>query len=52
MTLPKWDGTVPIPCILRPEPMWSGKQLLSCLLKKTINMVKDTNLSGKNKNDS
>jgi DNA-directed RNA polymerase II subunit RPB1 len=51
MTLPRWDGTVPIPCILKPEPMWSGKQLLSFLVPSTINMKKDTNLSGKNKGD-
>lgn len=51
MTFPRWDGTVPIPCILKPEPMWSGKQLLSVLVAPTINMKKDTNLSGKNKSD-
>jgi DNA-directed RNA polymerase II subunit RPB1 len=27
MWLPGWDGTVPPPAIIKPKPMWSGKQL-------------------------
>ena len=27
-----WDGKIPIPAILYPEPLWTGKQLLSMLL--------------------
>jgi len=27
-----WDGKIPIPCVLFPRPLWSGKQLLSMIL--------------------
>lgn len=27
-----WDGKIPIPAILKPRPLWTGKQLLSMLL--------------------
>jgi len=26
--VPKWDGTVPIPAIVKPKPLWSDKQIL------------------------
>lgn len=38
MHLESWDGRVPVPAILKPQPMWTGKQLFSCLLPK-INMA-------------
>jgi len=25
MFIESWNGEIPIPCILKPEPMWSGK---------------------------
>ena len=28
----KWDGVVPVPAILKPRPLWTGKQLLSMTL--------------------
>ncbi len=27
MTLEDWDGTVPMPAVLKPEPLWTGKQV-------------------------
>ncbi len=27
MNIDDWDGTVPMPCILKPRPLWSGKQV-------------------------
>jgi len=38
MHLESWDGRVPVPAILKPQPTWTGKQLFSCLLPK-INMA-------------
>ena len=38
MWLPDWDGIVPQPCILKPKPFWSGKQLLSLCIPKGINV--------------
>lgn len=34
MHLESWDGTVPTPCILKPKPMWSGKQIFSMCLPR------------------
>ncbi len=31
-----WDGIIPIPCILKPEPLWSGKQILSIIIPKGV----------------
>lgn len=27
-----FDGNIPVPCILKPQPLWSGKQLMSMIL--------------------
>ncbi|KAJ1914006.1 DNA-directed RNA polymerase II core subunit rpo21 [Mycoemilia scoparia] len=35
--IPDWDGTVPTPAILKPKPMWSGKQIYSLAIPKGIN---------------
>uniref|UniRef100_A0A7R9ZZU0 DNA-directed RNA polymerase n=1 Tax=Pyrodinium bahamense TaxID=73915 RepID=A0A7R9ZZU0_9DINO len=51
MWLPVWDGQLPIPCILRPKEMWTGKQLLSMLLPPTISMKRDSAIASKNKKD-
>lgn len=29
-----WDGKIPQPCILKPKTLWSGKQILSCVMPK------------------
>lgn len=31
-----WNGTLPIPCILRPKKLWSGKQIIQYCLPKDI----------------
>jgi DNA-directed RNA polymerase II subunit RPB1 len=33
-----WDGTIPEPAILKPKPMWTGKQLLSMCIPRKINI--------------
>ena len=38
-----WDGRIPIPAILKPQELWTGKQLLSIILPKI-------NLKGKANN--
>jgi len=42
MNLETWDGRLPVPAILKPQPLWTGKQLFSCLLPK-INMAHTSN---------
>ncbi|KAF8737375.1 hypothetical protein AX14_012969 [Amanita brunnescens Koide BX004] len=36
--VPEWDGSVPIPAILKPKPLWSGKQILSLTIPRGINI--------------
>jgi DNA-directed RNA polymerase II subunit RPB1 len=40
MWVPDWDGIVPEPAILKPRPMWTGKQILSMAIAKEVNIVK------------
>ena len=37
--LPAWDGTIPVPAVIKPVTLWSGKQIFSLLLPSRINMV-------------
>ena len=32
MFLPTWDGKMPRPALLKPKPMWTGKQLFSLII--------------------
>jgi DNA-directed RNA polymerase II subunit RPB1 len=34
MWIPQWDGILPTPAILKPRPLWTGKQLFSILIPK------------------
>jgi len=43
MWVKDWDGHIPIPAILKPEELWTGKQLLSVILPRI-------NLKGKSNN--
>ncbi|KAG1741771.1 DNA-directed RNA polymerase II, subunit 1 [Suillus paluster] len=36
--VPSWDGNVPIPAIIKPKPLWSGKQILSMVIPRGINI--------------
>jgi DNA-directed RNA polymerase II subunit RPB1 len=35
-----WDGIVPQPAIIKPKAMWSGKQILSMVIPKGINIFR------------
>lgn len=35
MVMENWDGTLPKPAILKPKPLWTGKQVLSFIIPKT-----------------
>ncbi|KAL7422808.1 DNA-directed RNA polymerase II core subunit rpo21 [Cryptotrichosporon argae] len=41
--VPDWDGTIPPPAILKPRPMWTGKQLLSLCIPHGINITYKNN---------
>ncbi|KAH3680951.1 hypothetical protein WICMUC_000094 [Wickerhamomyces mucosus] len=34
--IPEWDGIIPQPSILKPKPLWTGKQMLSMAIPKGI----------------
>lgn len=36
--IPNWDGVIPPPAIVKPKPLWSGKQLLSMAIPKGIHL--------------
>ncbi|KAF7426815.1 DNA-directed RNA polymerase II subunit rpb1 [Pleurotus ostreatus] len=38
--VPDWDGIVPIPAIIKPKPMWMGKQILSLAIPRGINIFR------------
>ncbi|KAG5670017.1 hypothetical protein PVAND_000304 [Polypedilum vanderplanki] len=40
MFLPTWDGKMPQPCILKPKPLWTGKQLFSLIIPGNVNMIR------------
>eukprot|EP01134_Creolimax_fragrantissima_P005297 CFRG5297T1 len=50
MYLPHWDGVVPQPAILKPKPMWTGKQLFNYLIVPGTNYVNNKNQSTEEKN--
>ncbi|KAM0329387.1 hypothetical protein ACHAQA_004694 [Verticillium albo-atrum] len=42
--VPNWDGTIPIPAILKPTPRWTGKQIMSMAIPEivSLNSLPDT----------
>jgi DNA-directed RNA polymerase II subunit RPB1 len=38
--VPDWDGTVPTPAIIKPKPLWTGKQILSMAIPRGINIFR------------
>jgi len=35
MALPSWDGKIPQPAIMKPKPLWTGKQVFSLIIPGT-----------------
>ncbi|XP_013134888.1 PREDICTED: DNA-directed RNA polymerase II subunit rpb1-like isoform X2 [Papilio polytes] len=40
MFLPTWDGKIPQPCILKPQPLWTGKQIFTLIIPGNVNMIR------------
>jgi DNA-directed RNA polymerase II subunit RPB1 len=36
--VPEWDGVIPLPAIFKPRPRWTGKQLVSMIIPKIVNL--------------
>lgn len=32
MQMPNWDGVIPQPAILKPKPLWTGKQVFTLII--------------------
>ena len=41
MFLPSWDGRMPQPAILKPRPLWTGKQLFTLIIPGRINVIRN-----------
>ncbi|KAF2128057.1 beta and beta-prime subunits of DNA dependent RNA-polymerase [Dothidotthia symphoricarpi CBS 119687] len=40
MWVPDWDGIVPEPAILKPRPLWTGKQIISLAIAKEVTIIR------------
>ena len=38
--VPEWDGIIPQPAIVKPIPLWTGKQIVSLVIPTGLNLVK------------
>ena len=38
MFLPSWNGKIPQPAIMKPKPMWTGKQVFSLIIPGNVNV--------------
>ncbi|CAN3372452.1 hypothetical protein DIURU_005052 [Diutina rugosa] len=36
--IPDWDGVIPPPAVIKPKPLWTGKQILSMAIPKGIHL--------------
>ncbi|KAH7001654.1 hypothetical protein EDB80DRAFT_722786 [Ilyonectria destructans] len=36
--VPNWDGIIPQPAILKPQPRWTGKQIISMVIPKEVSL--------------
>ena len=36
--VPDWDGVIPQPAIYKPRPRWTGKQVISMIIPKIVNL--------------
>ena len=41
MFLPIWNGKMPMPAILKPKPLWTGKQLFSLIIPGNVSLIRN-----------
>ncbi|MDA4133382.1 MAG: DNA-directed RNA polymerase subunit A', partial [Thaumarchaeota archaeon] len=39
--VPDWDGVIPLPAIWKPRPRWTGKQIISMVIPKSVSLQVD-----------
>ena len=52
MFLPTWDGKMPMPAILKPTPLWTGKQLFSLIIPGNVNLIRNHSTHPDDEDDS
>ncbi len=52
MWLPSWDGKMPQPAILKPKPLWTGKQMFTLTIPGNINVVRTHSTHPDDEDDS
>jgi DNA-directed RNA polymerase beta' subunit len=52
MQIDEFDGILPTPAILKPEPLWTGKQVVSLIIPKTLYMKKKNNTYNNKKGEN
>jgi DNA-directed RNA polymerase II subunit RPB1 len=52
MWIPSWDGKMPQPAILKPKPLWTGKQVFSLLIPDHTNCIRTHSTHPDNEDDS
>ncbi|KAK3699426.1 hypothetical protein QZH41_018587, partial [Actinostola sp. cb2023] len=40
MWIPNWNGKIPQPAILKPKPLWTGKQICSMFIPGQVNVIR------------
>ena len=40
MWLPDWNGKIPQPAVLKPKPLWTGKQIFGLLIPGNVNLAR------------
>ena len=38
--VPDWDGVIPQPAVLKPQPKWTGKQIVSLVIPEGLNLMR------------
>mmetsp|Transcript_13347 Transcript_13347/g.28848 ORF Transcript_13347/g.28848 Transcript_13347/m.28848 type:complete len:117 (+) Transcript_13347:607-957(+) len=41
MQISEWDGKMPVPAIVYPKPLWTGKQIIELVMPK-INLIRNS----------
>lgn len=52
MWIPNWDGKIPQPAILKPKPLWTGKQIFSLTIPDHTNCIRKHSTHPDNEDDS
>eukprot|EP00053_Salpingoeca_punica_P019143 m.191874 g.191874 ORF g.191874 m.191874 type:complete len:1734 (-) comp17576_c0_seq3:442-5643(-) len=52
MWLPGWNGKLPVPAVLRPKELWTGKQIFSMVVPEKVNLIRKHSTHDDKEDDS